>query len=189
MEILFLCINTSELYLQFLRRVKDNIVRIKPSWKISIENLKSNDTFLLQTILNDEEYDQVVVFVEFDVFAQDTIGSTDRYSSILKVIQAQIESVHEFYGETKLPIYVAESVRLGKSENNDFTILKHPYLGEFNDKLQDQFSYIPLNVSNLNPTNSDEPGANPSAEMYKQYFKKDNRVYLPAVNLLFYLGN
>jgi len=197
MEILFLCINTSDLYVKFLRRVRDNIVRIMPSWKITIENINRHeigflpsksgcDPFVLQTILNDGEYDKIVLFLDFDVFAQDFIAVVDRFGTVLTLIQSQIDTIHEFYGEEKLPIYVAESIRLGGSEKDGFNIMRHPYLGEFNDKLQHQFSYIPLNVGNLNP---DSEPCNESAEIYQKYFKKDNRVYLPAINLLFYLGN
>ena len=174
MEILFLCINARDIYLQFLRCVRADIVKIMPSWKIAVESISSEgDPFFLQTILNDVEYDKIVLFI--DSLATD----------VIHLAQSYIDAIREFYGESKLPVYVAESIHLERADKNGFTIVNK---FKRNRDWQDQYSYayIPLNVSEM--TYHVEP-KNSSGEMYAKYFQKDYRVYLPAINLIFYLGH
>lgn len=172
MEILFLCINARDIYLQFLRRVRADIVKIMPSWKIAVESISSEgDPFFLQTILNDVEYDKIVLFI--DSLATD----------VIHLAQSYIDTIREFYGESKLPVYVAESIHLERADKNGFTIVNNV---ERKKDLRDHFAYIPLNVSEV--TYHMEP-KDSSGEMYAKYFQKDYRVYLPAINLIFYLGH
>lgn len=161
--ILFLCLRASVSYLNFLSSVRNHVEKLNPSWCVFIQNLAGRQNPDLAIILSsfDVQIDQVILCMGDD-------GLDTENDLVVQDIRETIHSIRKFYNSDDFPVFVAEVISA-----TDVWSAKM-----LNAQLRLEFPFIPFNISRLKKLIVHE----------NQYLlTKNNRINLPAMNIIFSL--